>query len=449
MGISFLALAPWAVMAQEPSASRDLSARTGIAFQAEPIQSQSIYSLSTADSAMNVGLRSNPRTRSLFAEAALARAERSNGRALPNPEADFALRKNGDQSHWELGIMGDVNGLLLYPWKRGTANLRYQAALSRLASEAAEQNGEVRRAWYRAVAAMQTQGFVAQTSSTWEAAAELARRQRDAGTMNALDLAEVEAAATEARLELRSAEAVTSEAKENLARFLGLPASRWTLPEVLPDPSGEDPTLSSLESMASNRNAGLVAAREEAIAAEKAHTLSWLEVLPSLKAGFSVERDDAGKNFVGPAIAAEIPLFNLGIPKRARTRAEMDLGRLRLATAEAELGPEIRRHYQAVVTARRNHEEIVKTLLPQREQATAEAQKQYNFMLTGVYRLLTSRREELSAHKMAVETLRDYWIEKTELEQMIGVSSPSSPSTSPDLSSKPEATEPHHHGADQ
>lgn len=448
LGISILFLAPWAVMAQ-PSASRDLSARAGIALQAESAPPQTIHSLSAADSAVNLAMRFNPRTRALFAEAALARAERSEGRVLPNPEADFTLLKNGDESHWELGIMGDVNGLLLYPWRRGTSNLRYQAALSRLASEVSEQSSEVRSAWYRAVGALQTQAFVAQTSSIWQAAAELARRQREAGTMNALDLAEVEAANAEARLQLRSAEAASAEEKENLARLLGLPASSWSLPESLPDPSTADPTLSSLESMAANRNTRLAAAREEAKAAEKSHTLSWLEVLPSLKAGVSIERDDAGNNFVGPSIAAEIPLFDLGIPKRARTRAERDLGRLRLASAEAEIGPEIRRHYQAMVTARRNHEEIVKTLVPLREQATAEALKQYNFMLTGVYHLLTTRREELSAHKMAVESLRDYWVERAELEQLIGGSLPSSASASSEPSSKPEATEPHNHGDEQ
>jgi cobalt-zinc-cadmium efflux system outer membrane protein len=425
--ISILALAPLAVMAQQPSSS--------------------IHSLTSADSAVELALRNSPRTRALFAETALVRAERSEGRVLPNPEADFAFRKNGDESHWELEIMGDVNGLLLYPWRRGVSNLRYRAALSRLASEVSEQRSNVRVAWYRAVAAGQTQAFMAQTSAIWDAAAELARRQREAGTMNALDLAEVEAAAAESRLELRSAEGNTIEEKENLASLLGIPTSNWTLPESLPTVAGEDPSRSELEFMAASRNVGLVAAREEAKAVEKAHTLSWLEVLPSLKAGVSVEQETGGGRFVGPAIAAEIPIFDLGIPKRARSRAERDLGRLRLASAEAELGPEIRRHYQAMLTARRNYEETIKTLVPLRERTTAEALKQYNFMLAGVYRLLTARREELATHKMTVETLRDYWIERAELEQLIGGPMSASATSSPE----PSTTKPteHNHGAEQ
>jgi outer membrane protein TolC len=266
--------------------------------------------------------------------------------------------------------------------------------------------------------------------------------------MNALDLAEVEAAAVEARLELRSAESRAVEEKENLARILGLPASGWTLPETLPGLAAEEPALPALESSAVARNAGLIAAREEAEAGEKSHALSWLEALPSLKAGVSMERDDAGRSFVGPAVAAEVPLFDLGIPKRARTRAERDWGRQRLAAVEAELRPEIRRRYQSMITARRNYEETVRTLVPLREQATAEALKQYNFMLTGVYRLLTARREALSSHKMAVETLRDYWSERAELARMVGGPLPEPIAASPETPAELTPTEHLNHGAE-
>lgn len=160
---TLLAIAPGIALgivgANPSSASRDLSARTGIQFpgDATPLPNgQNVYFLSAADSAVNLALRHHPRTRALFAEAELARAERSGDRVLPNPEADFTLLKHGDESHWELGVMGDLNGFLLYPWKRGAANTRYQAALSRLASEASEQKSEVRIAWYRAVASAQT-----------------------------------------------------------------------------------------------------------------------------------------------------------------------------------------------------------------------------------------------------------------------------------------------------
>jgi cobalt-zinc-cadmium efflux system outer membrane protein len=447
--IPVLALAPWTAMGQA-SSDRDLSAKTGVSFRKDASKASSdIHVLNSADSAVEMALRYHPRTRALFAEAALARAERSEGRVLPNPEADFALLKNGDESHWELGIMGDVNGLLLYPWRRRASNVRYNAALSRLASEISRQKSDIRNAWYRAVAAGQTEAFMAQTSAIWEAAAELARRQREAGTMNALDLAEVEAAAAESRLELRSAQSNTIQEKENLAGVLGLPASNWSLPESLPSMTGRDPSLSELESMAASRNTGLIAAREEAEAGEKAHRLSWLEVLPSLKAGVSIEQENGGSRFIGPAISAEIPIFDLGIPKRARTRAQRDLGRLHLASAEAEIGPEIRRHFHAMTSSRRNHEETLQTLVPLRERATAEALRQYNFMLTGVYRLLTSRREELAAHKMAVETLRDYWTERAELERLIGGALPASSMSSSEPSSTTKPTESHHHGAEQ
>jgi cobalt-zinc-cadmium efflux system outer membrane protein len=398
----------------------DLARRTGIAFNESSDPSPGTLDLSTADSAIRLGFLHNPQTRALLAEADLARAERGEGRALPNPEADFAFRKNGGESHWELSVLGDVNGLLLYPWKRGAANTRYRATLNRLAAHLSEQKTQVYNAYFSAIAATQIQAFVANTAATWEAAAELSRRQRQAGTLNALDLAETEAAATEARLALRSAEGKASEERENLARVLGLPSSAWSLPDSLPDPLPEDPALGELEALAKGRNPGLTAAREESHAADQLRALASLEAFPSLKAGISVERDEAGRNFMGPAVSAEIPLFDLGFARRARSRAEGELARRRLTALESRLYPEIRARHQALGVARRNHEEVRKTLIPLRETATAEALKQYNFMLTGVYRLLAARREELSARILGMESLRDYWIARGELERLVG-----------------------------
>lgn len=376
--------------------------------------------LGTVDSAVQLAMRRHPGIQALLAEAAMARAERSETRLLPALDANFSLRTHGEERKWDLGVLGDVNSLLFYPWERGEGNLRYRSALSRLASELSAQRLEVQRAYYRAVAATLMRIQVAHESATWESAAELSRRQVAAGTLNLLDLSEMEAAAAEARLKLRSAESEVLQEREHLAKVVGAASSQWDLPESLPEPDSEDPTLPSLEILAASRNAGLAAAREERDAGERAHTLSVLRSLPTLKAGISIERDEVGRNFVGPAVAAEIPLFDLGIPKRERARAARDLGRQRLAVVEAELYPDIRATYMAMTTARQNYEEITQRLLPLREKATEEILKQYNFMLAGVYRLLEVRREEVSTQTMRVQSLRDYWIARAELEQLVG-----------------------------
>jgi outer membrane protein TolC len=145
-----------------------------------------------------------------------------------------------------------------------------------------------------------------------------------------------------------------------------------------------------------------------------------LAVFPALKAGLSIERDDAGRQFMGPAIAAEIPLFDLGFARRAHARAESDLARKRMAALESGLRPRIRMHYLSLIAARRNYEEASGTLIPLRETASAEALRQYNFMLAGVYRLLETRREELAARILSTEALQDYWIAGSELERHAG-----------------------------
>ena len=59
-------------------------------------------------------------------------------------------------------------------------------------------------------------------------------------------------------------------------------------------------------------------------------------------------------------------------------------------------------------------------MIPLREQAVAESQRFYNFMLIGVYELLQAKQDEIDAYRGYIEAVRDYWVARSDLERAVG-----------------------------
>jgi cobalt-zinc-cadmium efflux system outer membrane protein len=63
-------------------------------------------------------------------------------------------------------------------------------------------------------------------------------------------------------------------------------------------------------------------------------------------------------------------------------------------------------------------------LLPLRQRIVALSQEQYNAMLLGVYQLLQAKQNEVGATHDYIESARDYWIARAELERALGAPVP-------------------------
>lgn len=458
LSIAFPALLalPLHANGRRPPEVRDLSARAGLDLSLSgPETPISPTEPLTPETSVQTALANNRRVQALLREAAAARADRRRERTLPGPEVEASFRRNDSEKHTELAVLEDVNGVLLYPWKAAVGNARYRAALGLLAAELSERVLEVKTAYYRAVAAERARALSADAADSIAAAAELSRRQRNAGTMSALDLAEQEAAEVEARVSLESADAQAQAERERLGRALGLPPTAWTLPEDLPDLPANDPDAEALEQTALAHRPDLSAAQEESSASSRALALSRLSFFPSFRAGVFTEKDQAGQRLTGPAISVQIPLFDLGSAARLRAGAERDAARHNLAALRMEVPSEVRSAHRTMTAARRAFEATRDELVPQREKVSAEAQKRYNFMLSGVYQLLAAKRAEASARHAAVEAQRDYWIARAELEKAAGGPLPAPTATEKPTGPAPKepmppapAQEPmhHHHG---
>jgi cobalt-zinc-cadmium efflux system outer membrane protein len=141
-------------------------------------------------------------------------------------------------------------------------------------------------------------------------------------------------------------------------------------------------------------------------------------LLPELHSGPKGERNE-GSWDVGPTLEFPVPLF--------------DQGQARIGRAVAELRRAQQEYYALAVrirsTARAVQDRMEGAgdralyyrdiLLPLHERIVNEAQLQYNAMQLGPLQLLNAREQQIETAAAYVEALREYWLARTETEQIL------------------------------
>lgn len=397
--------------------------------------------------------RHDPMLRALAADERAITASRSGHRSLPNPELSASSKHGGGErfgENAELELHVNVGRILSTPWRFREADARARAARERLEEARAARRFEVASAWYHAMAAQAVSDLEAAAASTWAAEAELARRRRGAGTMNALDLAETEAAAAQAHIAARRAARDALAARAVLAGALGL-QDTGAGPVPLHVASALPPPDTNVVSAPPGARAGqsapsVRAARAEAEAARRSLQVARVAVLPRLTAGATWERDGRGTTSLAPEVGVEVPLFNLGLSRRAGARAASEAATQRAAAHEASFAARLDALDASLAGAREAYAAWNDTVLPLRRRAAAEALLHYNYMLVGADRLLAARREELAAEHARVEAARDYWIARAARESLLGIAPAGpvarGPSTAPGVPHAPPPPSP-------
>ena len=444
---------------QQGQALHALSAQTGVRLESygqAPPQSvaDTLRTLLgqplTVEAAVQVAALNSPRFQALLQKLDIAQADLRQGRLLPNPALELAIRSGGGRD-FEYTLLEDLKGILLYPLNRGLANARYAQTRMHLAGELLDGIAQVKVACFTLQGLLQTRSLLASTLQTTQASAALAIRQQQAGNINALETAMHQATLQETRLAVEGLEADIQTARQTLGQLLGFSGDEWQIADTLPPLPGDKVSLPELEQLALTRHPDLEAAREEARAAEQALQVARFSVLPSLQAGVTLKKEEARRT-AGPALALELPLFDWGQATRARARAQNAQSRHQVRAVEAEVRAQVRTQFTHMELARKTAQACQDTLIPLRTQVVAETQKHYNYMLLGVYQLLQARQEETAARQQYVSALADYWIARAQLERAIGGPLPPGSQRAPEPAPaeeknppQPTPAHPHHH----
>ncbi|NHZ61286.1 TolC family protein [Massilia genomosp. 1] len=372
----------------------------------------------SADDAVTIALLNNRGLQADYAELGIAEADLVQAGRIANPVLSFGRMKRHEGVEIERKLMLPVIGLLTMPVATRLERRRYEQAQMRAAGDVLRTADATRRAWYGAVAAQQSAGYMEQVKNAAEASAELARRRAVAGNWRNLPQAREPAFYADSGAGRARARQARTLEREKLTRLLGVsdPAA-FTLPERLPDlPAAARDVLDAEAQAMSNRLDLLMAQKELAGLASSLGLTRATRFVNLLDLSYLRNTSDSGERATGYEIELQIPLFDWGGARVAKAEAMYMQAVHRAAGLAVDARSQVRESHAAYRTAydlaRHYRDEVV----PLKKRIADEQLLRYNGMLISVFELLADAREQVVAVNAAIEAQRDYWIADAALQ---------------------------------
>jgi cobalt-zinc-cadmium efflux system outer membrane protein len=380
----------------------------------------------TADEAVRIALSNNRRIQEQYERLDLAAANRLAARLLKNPEADGSIKFSTRDSPGEVLEVGaeiDALHLLLLPKRSRIGRAEYEAVKLDVIRAVQSLAYDTRVGYYRLLAAEQRLAMQQSIRQAAEAANDMAGRLREAGNIRLLDKLNRQALYQQALLGVSAAELGVIEAREDLNVLMGLSGSpaKWRTSGSLPGPPADDSTTESIEASAIENSLQLAITRERIRAAADRLGIARAEsAIPAMHLGVHGEREPDGMWFVGPMISFELPLFNYGQADRPAARAGLRRLQQEYAALAIEIGAAARKAAGRVTISAQRVRQYSESVVPLGEQIRHRTQLQYNAMQLGVFALLQAKQMEIAARRAYISELLDYWVARTEFEQIRG-----------------------------
>ena len=380
----------------------------------------------TVAAATEVALLNNPKLQATYERLGIAQAELVQAGLLANPTLSLGIGfplTGGASYEVEGSLVQSFLELFMIPLRKRFARIEFESVKLEVADSVLDEVAAVRKAFYIVQAAQQMLAIRQTVLGAAQAAAELRQRQFDAGNVNELDLLAEKNAYAEAKLEVGRAEVELRVQRQSLDRELGLWGGRvgWTTEGGLAELPKEEWPLEHVESFAVEHRLDLGAARTRLKSYATAIKLTGAGLIGGLEAGVQGHREpDARTRLLGPSLRLELPIFDQRQGSRARLRAQLRQAEDSLDELAIRIRTEVRTARERVLASRDMAVFYQTTALPLRERELALTQLQYNAMQVGLFQLLSTKQRQVSAYREYLETLRDYWIARTDLERAAG-----------------------------
>ncbi len=379
----------------------------------------------TVVEAVRHALEYNPELSVLFATLGFSAADLYDAGRIRNPVFSAALlnsdeRGMGDQL--SLSILASFADIVTLPARSRMANAEFAAAKQAFAFAVLDLASATQAAFYDYLAAKQTVMLRQQTNKAASLSLALAERFYKAGNISAKDIALERAAAAQASLVALRAQADQLKARSELARLLGVsPADPWETKSQLPLPPDKKDSIESLLSLALESRLDLSAARIRAdYLADKLGVTNWSRWLGELSVGYEREKEVDGAILKGPALEWELPIFSFRRGDLLRAESELHAQMAELRALTLDIDREVRLAYESMNNAESQVLVFKDKLIPARIDATQRAQQEENFMLIGIFELISTKQEEYDTYEGYIEAVRDYWLARTALARSVG-----------------------------
>jgi outer membrane protein, heavy metal efflux system len=379
----------------------------------------------TVESAVRIALTYNPDLRDRYAALGLAAADVYEAGRVRNPVLSAtALSSDAarEGTKTAFGLVGSFVDLVTLPARSRYAKTEFEAVKLDLAGAVLDTSADASAAYFSYASARQTLALRERIARAATLSADLAQRFSDAGNITPRELAVEQAAASEARLAALEAAAVLAEARNRLGAVLGVSTGdAWDVPAQLRALPELEADLPEYMNRARVNRLDVSAARLRAEAsADRAGVADWSSWLGSLDVGAEIEREVDGTELTGGGIEWEIPIFSQNREQRLRADADLERAVIEVARATLASDNDVRLAYAAMSNARARAEEYRDRLIPARVAASQRAQEEQNYMLIGVFEVISTREREFDAYQGYLEAVRDYWLARTELARAAG-----------------------------
>ena len=398
----------------------------------------------TADSAVRIALINNRGLRASLAELGVAEADLVQAGRMANPGFSFGRMSGGGETEIERSVMFDLVGLVTIPIRRDIESRRFESAKLVAATEAVRLALDTRKAYFNAVAAVQSARYAEQVREAAGASAELAQRMTKVGHLSALDQAREQAFSSEASTQLARARHNATAAREQLARLMGVWGENTTfqLPDKLPELPAEPREAGNIESLAMQQRLDVRLAKLGTESTARALGLTKATgVINVLDAGYVNKSTSGAPRENGYEIELALPIFDWGGARVAKAEALYMQSVHRTADTAINARSQVREAYSAYRTtydvARQHRDELV----PLRKKISEESLLRYNGMLMSVFELLADARAQIAGVNAAIDAQRDFWIAETDLQAAISGSGGSSLSMASSAASTEAAAE--------
>jgi outer membrane protein TolC len=380
----------------------------------------------TADAAVQVALLSNKGLQAAYNELALAETDLIEQSLPPNPTFSISRISGNGASEIERQVVGDILALATLPFRSEIARERFRQAQLRAALATLRLAADVRRAYFRSVAANEMVGLLTNAKSTAESTAQLAKKLGETGSLNKLDQAREQVFYAETTADLGSARQEATSARERLARLMGLWGDDlgFRLPNRLPALPRHPRSLPGIEADAVGHRIDLQIARMELAALEKSLGLTQATRFVTLLdlAGIAKrtrEGDTPPVRERGFEVAFQIPIFDGG-EVRVRQAVESYNQAFNLLTEKAvNVRSEARDAYRVYRSTWDIASHYQREILPLRQIITEEMQLRFSSMQIDVFALLTEARQRLSSLRAAIDARRQFWLAQSDLQTAV------------------------------
>jgi cobalt-zinc-cadmium efflux system outer membrane protein len=379
----------------------------------------------TPESAVRIAMLNNPELEAVYAQLGFGAADVYEAGRIRNPVFSFSLLNPslaGEQDQLTLGLAASFTDLITLKSRKRLSENVFAALKQSVGDQVLHIAAETAIAYYGYVSAQQVAALRWQTAKAAELSATLAGRYFDAGNINGRELAMERAEASEARLTALEADAEAIKARTALAGMLGLSvAANWTAPAQLQYPDSEQEDLKALLELARNSRLDLAAARAEAdVLADSLGVVNWTRWLGDLEVGYERERETDGERLSGPSLAWEIPIFNTNQDQLLRANADLQIAIAEVRRLTIAVDNDVRLAHNSVNNTKARVTEYRDVLIPQRLETVDQAQREVNYMLIGVFELISLKRDEYDTYQDYLESIRNYWVSRVELSLAAG-----------------------------